>query len=81
MIVKFITLFIFIHHEVFPVKKKPNFFMFPEGFFPSLGSWARSAKLSASRRSALNKAKVAQFKRDVPNGAPLFLFLCLAKMN
>ena len=37
--------------------------------------------LSASRRSALNKAKVTQFKRDVPNGASLFLFLCLAKMN
>ena len=45
MIVKFITLFIFIHHEVFPVKKKPNFFMFPEGFFPSLCGRALCAKL------------------------------------
>ena len=45
MIVKFITLFIFIHHEVFPVKKKPNFFMFPEGFFPSLCGRAPRARL------------------------------------
>ena len=44
MIVKFITLFIFIHHEVFPVKKKPNFFMFPEGFFPSLCGRAPRAR-------------------------------------
>ena len=44
MIVKFITLFIFIHHEVFPVKKKPNFFIFPEGFFPSLCGRAPRAR-------------------------------------
>ena len=53
MIVKFITLFIFIHHEVFPVKKKPNFFMFPEGFFPSLCSRAPRARRKRSLSSGL----------------------------